>query len=43
MAGLERHGFFEGEMEGSKRYREKTALAEVTHRVGNTLCTVGSE
>lgn len=29
MSGLERNGFFEGEMEGSKRYREKTAMAEV--------------
>lgn len=29
MDGLERTGFFEGELEGSKRYREKTAMAEV--------------
>lgn len=26
---LERNGFFEGELEGSKRYREKAAMAEV--------------
>ncbi|CAM9369821.1 unnamed protein product [Ectocarpus sp. 8 AP-2014] len=26
--GLVRNGFFEGELEGSKRYREKTAMAE---------------
>lgn len=30
--GLKQNGFFEGELEGSKRYREKTAMAEVSSR-----------
>jgi len=27
-----RNGFFEGELEGSKRYREKMAMAEVRYK-----------
>lgn len=35
---LEQKGFFEGELEGSKRYREKTAMAEVMcERLKNTF------
>ncbi|CAM9897730.1 unnamed protein product [Ectocarpus sp. 4 AP-2014] len=35
--GLVRNGFFEGELEGSKRFREKTAMAEQFIR-DNVLC-----
>ncbi len=31
--GLSRNGFFEGELEGSKRYREKMAMAEVRYKI----------
>lgn len=34
--GLQRNGFFEGELEGSKRYREKTAMAEVRYQSKDT-------
>lgn len=30
MEALDRNGFFEGEMKGSERYREKVAMAQVT-------------
>lgn len=43
--GLQRNGFYEGELEGSKRYREKTAMAEVRcqstwHGITALVCTV---
>lgn len=37
MDGLKRNGFFEGEIEGSKRYREKTAIAEVIPNMSKHL------
>lgn len=37
MKALQRNGFFEGEMEGSKRYREKVEMADV--RQGSKLKT----
>lgn len=41
MDGLERNGFFEGEIEGSTRYREKAAMAEVIPKITKTSSAGG--
>ncbi|CAM9826608.1 unnamed protein product [Ascophyllum nodosum] len=43
MDALERNGFFEGELEGSKRYREKAAMAERFARERVLLIDGGGE
>lgn len=45
VGSLARNGFFEGELEGSKRYREKTSMAEVRYIryvLAVVMCAVGT-